>query len=47
MNTKWLVDRRCYPTRLTPARKSLRAKAPELLQALPSTRALMPGHTAA
>ena len=47
MNTKWLVDRSCYPTRLTPARKSLREQAPELLQALPSTRALMRGHTAA
>ena len=47
MNTKWLVDRSCYPTRLAPARKSLRAKAPELLQALQSTRALMRGHTAA
>ena len=47
MNTKWLVDRRCYPTRLTPARKSLSEQAPELLQAQPSTRALMRGHTAA
>ena len=47
MNTKWRVDRRCDPTRLTPAGKSLRAQALELLQALPSTRALMPGHTAA
>ena len=47
MNTKWLVDRSCYPTRLMPARKSLREQAPELLQALPSTRALMPGHAAA
>jgi hypothetical protein len=47
VNTKWLEDRSCYPTWLTPAGESLRAQAPELLQALPSTRALMPGHTAA
>lgn len=47
MNTKWLVDRSCYPTRLTPARKSLREQAPELLQAQQSTRALKRGHTAA
>ena len=47
VNTKWLEDRSCYLTRLTPAGNSLRAQALELLQALPSTRALMPGHTAA
>jgi len=47
VNTKWLEDRSCDPTRLTPAGESLRAQAPELLQALPSTRALMHGHTAA
>ncbi len=47
VNTKWLVDRNGYPTRLTTAGKSLRAQALELLQALPSTRALMRGHTAA
>ncbi len=47
VNTKWLEDRSCDLTRLTPAGKSLRAQALELLQALPSTRALMRGHTAA
>ena len=47
MYTKWLVDRSCYPTRLTPAGESLREQAPELLQALQSTRALMRGRTAA
>ena len=47
MHTKWLEDRSCYPTRLTPAGESLRAQAPELLQALQSARALMRGHTAA
>ncbi len=47
VNTKWLVDRSCDPARLTPAGKSLRAQALELLQALQSTRALMRGHTAA
>ena len=47
MYTKWLVDRSCYPAWLTPAGKSLREQAPELLQALQSPRALMHGHTAA
>ena len=47
MYTKWLVDRSCYPAWLTPAGKSLREQAPDLLQALESTRALMHGHTAA
>ena len=47
MYTKWLVDRSCYPAWLTPAGKSLREQAPELMQALESTRALMHGHTAA
>ena len=47
MYTKWLVDRSCYPAWLTPAGKSLREQAPELLQALESTSALMHGHTAA
>ena len=47
MNTKWLEDRSCYLTRLTPAGESLREQAPELLQALESTSALMHGHTAA
>ena len=47
MNTKWLVDRSCYPAWLTPAGESLREQAPELLQALESTSALMHGHTAA
>jgi len=44
VNTKWLEDRSCDLTRLTPAGKSLRAQALELLQALPSTRALMRTH---
>ena len=47
MYTKWLVDRSSYPAWLTPAGKSLREQAPDLLQALESTRALMHGHTAA
>ena len=47
MYTKWLVDRSCYPAWLTPAGNSLREQAPDLLQALESTRALMHGHTAA
>ncbi len=47
VNTKWLVDRIGYPTRLTPARKTLREQAPEPLQALQSTRTLMRGQAAA
>jgi len=47
VNTKWLEDRSCDPTRLTPAGEFLRAQALELLQALQSSRALMRGHTAA
>ena len=47
MYTQWLVDRSCSPAWLTPAGESPREQAPELLQALPSTRALMRGHTAA
>lgn len=39
-----LVDRSSYPTRLTPAGKTLYAQALEILQALQSTRAMLRAH---
>lgn len=42
-----LVDRSSYPTRLTPAGKTLYDQALEMLQALQSTRATLRAHTAA
>ena len=42
-----LVDRRSYPTRLTPAGQTLYAQSLEMLQGLQSTRAMLRGHTAA
>ena len=42
-----LVDRSAYPTRLTPAGKTLYAQALELLQALQHTRAMLRSQTAA
>ena len=42
-----LVDRSSYPTRLTPAGKTLHAQALDMLQALQSTRAMLRAHTAA
>jgi len=42
-----LVDRSSYPTRLTPAGKTLYEQALEMLQSLQSTRAMLRAHTAA
>jgi LysR family transcriptional regulator, hypochlorite-specific transcription factor HypT len=42
-----LVDRSSYPTRLTPAGKTLYEQALEMLQALQSSRAMLRAHTAA
>ena len=42
-----LVDRSSYPTRLTPAGKTLYDQALEMLQALQNTRAMLRGHTSA
>ena len=42
-----LVDRSSYPTRLTPAGKTLYDQALEMLQALQNTRAMMRAHTSA
>ncbi|WP_372659698.1 LysR family transcriptional regulator [Hydrogenophaga sp.] len=42
-----LVDRSSYPTRLTPAGKTLYDQALEMLHALQSTRAMLRAHTAA
>ena len=42
-----LVDRSSYPTRLTPAGKTLYEQALEMLQALQSARAMLRAHTAA
>jgi DNA-binding transcriptional LysR family regulator len=42
-----LVDRSTYPTRLTPAGKTLHGQALEMLQALQTTRAMLRAHTAA
>jgi DNA-binding transcriptional LysR family regulator len=42
-----LVDRSCYPTRLTEAGQTLYAQAIDILQILHTTRALMRQHTAA
>ncbi|MCB4363694.1 LysR family transcriptional regulator [Hydrogenophaga taeniospiralis] len=42
-----LVDRSSYPTRLTPAGKTLYEQSLEMLQALQSTRAMLRAHTAA
>ncbi|MDM7943608.1 MAG: LysR substrate-binding domain-containing protein [Hydrogenophaga sp.] len=42
-----LVDRSSYPTRLTPAGRTLYDQALEMLQALQSTRAMLRAHTAA
>ena len=42
-----LVDRSSYPTRLTPAGKTLHGQALEMLQALQTTRAMLRAHTAA
>jgi DNA-binding transcriptional LysR family regulator len=42
-----LVDRSSYPTRLTPAGKTLYEQALEVLQSLQSTRAMLRAHTAA
>ncbi len=41
-----LVDRSCYPTRLTPAGETLHAQALEILAALQSARNLMRSHRA-
>lgn len=40
-----LVDRSSYPTRLTPAGKTLYNQSLEMLQGLQSTRAMLRGHT--
>jgi DNA-binding transcriptional LysR family regulator len=42
-----LVDRSSYPTKLTPAGKTLYAQALELLQSLQNTRAMLRGHNSA
>ena len=42
-----LVDRSSYPTRLTPAGKTLYDQALEMLQALQNTRAMLRAHTSA
>lgn len=42
-----LVDRSSYPTRLTPAGRTLYDQALEMLQAMQSTRAMLRAHTAA
>jgi DNA-binding transcriptional LysR family regulator len=42
-----LVDRSSYPTRLTPAGKTLYEQAQEMLQALQNARAMLRAHTAA
>ena len=42
-----LVDRSSYPTRLTPAGKTLYNQSLEMLQGLQSTRAMLRGHTSA
>ena len=42
-----LVDRSSYPTRLTPAGKTLYEQALEMLQALQNARAMLRAHTAA
>ncbi len=42
-----LVDRSSYPTRLTPAGKTLYEQSLEMLQALQSARAMLRAHTAA
>jgi DNA-binding transcriptional LysR family regulator len=42
-----LVDRSSYPTRLTPAGKTLYDQALEVLQALQNTRAMLRAHTSA
>lgn len=42
-----LVDRSSYPTRLTPAGRTLYGQAIEMLQSLQSTRAMLRGHSAA
>ena len=42
-----LVDRSCYPTRLTPAGETFHAQALEILDALQATRNLMRSHQAA
>ncbi len=42
-----LVDRSSYPTRLTPAGKTLYEEALEMLQAMQNTRAMLRAHTSA
>ncbi len=42
-----LVDRSSYPTRLTPAGKTLYDQALEMLQAMQNTRAMLRTHTSA
>ena len=42
-----LVDRSSYPTRLTPAGKTLYDQALEMLQSLQNTRAMLRAHTSA
>ncbi len=42
-----LVDRSSYPTRLTPAGKTLYSQSLEMLQGLQSTRAMLRGHNSA